>query len=108
MFVYVCRQCRDIILFSVINVITILVCGSVLKLCIFLSLLLAVVMFFCPLGVKLNVSHYNVALRVQLENGQKFKVAEFLAEMEKNTDIIPNRVGARVVYRLDDPIRYVS
>ncbi|KAI0229322.1 Leucine-rich PPR motif-containing protein, mitochondrial [Lamellibrachia satsuma] len=43
------------------------------------------------LGVTYNVSHYNAALRVQLENGVKVNAADFLANMENN-QIIPNRI----------------
>ena len=57
--------------------------------------LIECLLFLLP-GVTYNVSHYNAALRVQLENGVKVNAADFLANMENN-QIIPNRVSDSAV-----------
>ena len=43
-------------------------------------------------GVKYNVSHFNAALRVQLENNASFDSTAFLNEME-SAGVVPNRVS---------------
>lgn len=43
-------------------------------------------------GIEFKTSHYNARLRVQLENGHKFQVADVLAEMESSPNTVPNRV----------------
>ena len=52
------------------------------------------------LPANLNVSHYNAAMRVKIENEEEFDPTHFLAEMDKSPATKPNRVTLYIVLYL--------